>query len=596
MVATSVKVSLDDLYLMTARMYQNRNEERSVAATANHFVEMCAALTGPARTKHRDELDVADALCKALGWFFPLMAKLRVRSLEELIFLKYPSVCPYCRQSPHKEAICKTVRGTESTVDHSALGEAQRQHAGRRPVTLEEWRQMFDNIYPRSLPDVTNGRSALGLFEELGELLEAVRVFDRYPKYLAGEAADVFSYLMGFASEHVLHEASRGREFDLEHEFLRRYPGMCRQCGFHICVCPPIPQSTVGRLAKELDIDTGANGLLSLHPDVMSERATRVAGLVVDRLGGYLSVLERHTALPVDRGEANRSLVQFCLLLADRLDGDTQPGTAAASLRSAAFRAVSAESAAGTTDNYDAVEAILSELRSNEVVRAEAEKGPFMTLGSDGEGAHLSARWRVLLASAGPADEARLDVGREAREIEEAVRRGSQRDQLKLKPIQATRLADLRRALLEDDYDLLHLSGHGTSAGPVLEGDNGESVPLSLNQLRALVTMSPSVKCVLLNSCFSTVEITEPVGPITIGLQEAISDRAAIAFATGFYDALAAGRDLKRAYLEGRFAASSGGESDPNIVYLQAAETSEEGTATGSPVLSETPPQSDSVL
>jgi len=52
---------------------------------------------------------------------------------------------------------------------------------------------MFDKIYQRDVSDLGTGRSIVGLMEELGELAEAVRVFDKHPKYVAGEAADVFS-------------------------------------------------------------------------------------------------------------------------------------------------------------------------------------------------------------------------------------------------------------------------------------------------------------------------------------------------------------------------------------------------------------------
>jgi hypothetical protein len=86
-------------------------------------------------------------------------------------------------------------------------------------------------------------------------LAEAIRVFDRYPKYLAGEAADVFSYLMGVANEQALRRARDNEpEFSLETEFLKRYPGLCVQCGYYVCTCPPIPEATIGRLAKEIDV------------------------------------------------------------------------------------------------------------------------------------------------------------------------------------------------------------------------------------------------------------------------------------------------------------------------------------------------------
>ena len=85
-------VSLDELYRMTAFIYSEQNAIRPVAATFSHFVEVCGMLTIHDRRKKKEGLDFVDALCKALGWYFPLLAKLRIRSVEELIFRKYPYV------------------------------------------------------------------------------------------------------------------------------------------------------------------------------------------------------------------------------------------------------------------------------------------------------------------------------------------------------------------------------------------------------------------------------------------------------------------------------------------------------------------------
>jgi len=195
---------LDDLYKMIANIYSEQNAHRPASATFAHFVEVCGMLTVHSRNKKREGVTFVEALCKALGWYFPLMAKFKVSSVEGLVFRKYPAVCPYCRLSPHQDLVCKTTRGTSKTVDHDALRQARNTNAPAIPGTLNEWQHMFAAIYPRQMDDARSGRSIIGLLEELGELAEAVRVFDRYPKYFAGEAADVFSYLMGMANEYEL--------------------------------------------------------------------------------------------------------------------------------------------------------------------------------------------------------------------------------------------------------------------------------------------------------------------------------------------------------------------------------------------------------
>src|SRR6201993_3589339 len=140
---------LDDLFRMVASIYGDQNIARSQAATFGHFVEVCGMLTMHDRKKRREsDLTVTDALCKALGWYFPLMAKMRVNSIEDLVYRKYPYVCPYCGLAPHRDVQCKLVQGTR-TLDHARLRRMYRDNSECRPGSLNEWQLMFQEIYPR---------------------------------------------------------------------------------------------------------------------------------------------------------------------------------------------------------------------------------------------------------------------------------------------------------------------------------------------------------------------------------------------------------------------------------------------------------------
>ncbi len=58
------------------------------------------------------------------------------------------------------------------------------------------------------------------------------------------------------------------------------------------------------------------------------------------------------------------------------------------------------------------------------------------------------------------------------------------------------------------------------------------------------------IRCVVLNGCYSEVQaraIAQHI-PYVIGMNNAIGDKAAIAFAVGFYDALEAGREVDFAF------------------------------------------------
>jgi NTP pyrophosphatase (non-canonical NTP hydrolase) len=568
-------LSLDDLYLMTAHIYSHRNEERSIEATFAHFVEVCGMLSLHGRPKRREGIDVPDALCKALGWLFPLCAKLGVVSVERLLFRKYPNACPYCRKCPHDERWCKIVKGTKNTVDHRALRELARVNESSRPRSLDEWREMFDAIYPRRMGDRESHRSTSGLLEELGELAEAVRVHGRHPKYVAGEIADVVSYLLGIANEYALVVASEqdGEEFSLEREYLLRYPGMCPQCGNHICVCPPLPSATIGRLAKELDIYESEE-LFSSHLDV--PRAEEAAQKVLDRLGGYPGLLDDSSRFPFDRGEANRLLVDLCLDVARRLADDA----AAKPFLSAAWRLNSAQASAGSAGRDEAVREVIASLRrsidSSPVVRRELGETEVRLSAA---GVVNVRTWRVLVIFAGPWDLAPLAYGEESKTVLEAVRRGRHRDRVTMQTVHAATVVDLQRALVDHDFDILHISSHGTTDGPVLLDDNGESHVLRLAELRELLAVNQSISCVILNSCYSLAQLQTSLGPATIGMTARLHDSAAIHFSRGFYDSLAAGRELRRCYDEGVASVrSSGEELQFSVVQLGLPELAADGS------------------
>ncbi len=136
------KLRLDDLYKMIAHIYIEQNAHRPTSATFAHFVEACGMLTIHASNKKREGFTFVDALCKALGWYFPLLAKFKVASVEDLVFRKYPYVCPYCRLRQHEDSVCKPTRGTSRTVDHLALRKAREANAGEQPSSIGEWQHM----------------------------------------------------------------------------------------------------------------------------------------------------------------------------------------------------------------------------------------------------------------------------------------------------------------------------------------------------------------------------------------------------------------------------------------------------------------------
>jgi NTP pyrophosphatase (non-canonical NTP hydrolase) len=548
------KSSLDDLYRMTAYVYSEQNAIRPLASTFSHFVEVCGMLTVHDRRKRKEGLDFMDALCKALGWYFPLLAKLNVRSAEELIFRKFPFACPYCRLAPHEDRVCKTVRGTDSTVNHAALRRVYEANSAKRPHTLDQWQQMFHVIYPRSLNDAA--RSTLGLFEELGELAEAVRVFERFPKYFAGEAADVFSYLMGLANEHAPRlEQETGESFNLHDEYLKRFPGLCLACGHRICVCPSIPKATVGRMAKELDIGAAEN-LFASSADSMLLEGNSAALDVLREIGGIPKIVQR---FPADRGDANAALIALLLKLAVAIE-KIQPelsdrfNAAAIELSGAVSEPGSKLGQSYLATHDSLMTALRDAWRSTQHVGEPSpislEKGSLaFSLGE------ALARVRILIVHASPTDEVDLRVSTEVREIRAAIQLAGRQREIEIDDLPAATTDDLRRALLSKEYEIVHFAGHANSESIVLENRDGLSAVVKLADLAELLTRHPSVRCVVLNACESLATLTASIAPFTVGMEVSVDDQSAIEFAVGFYDAVARGKDIEFAVAEGKDAA-----------------------------------------
>jgi parallel beta-helix repeat protein len=159
---------------------------------------------------------------------------------------------------------------------------------------------------------------------------------------------------------------------------------------------------------------------------------------------------------------------------------------------------------------------------------------------------------KILILAANPVKNAHLRLDEEMREIDEGLRRSRWRDRFVLVKKTAVTARGLRQALLDEEPQIVHFSGHGAREdGLVLENLSGQPQLVETQALAKLFELfTDSVECILLNACYSQVQATAIAQHIgfTIGMNKAIGDRAAIEFALGFYDALGAGRTYDIAY------------------------------------------------
>lgn len=158
----------------------------------------------------------------------------------------------------------------------------------------------------------------------------------------------------------------------------------------------------------------------------------------------------------------------------------------------------------------------------------------------------------VLLVSADPVDEVRLQVSREFKAIITKLKHGRYGDRFTLVQAPASSLDDLQTALLDNEPHVLHLCCHGLPDGSLkLSSATGETEVVSKRQLRDLLNAVPDrLRLVVVNACFSQ-ELARDIPPTidaAIGLDNAVKDTDAIAFAVAFYEGLAYGRTLETAY------------------------------------------------
>ncbi|WP_437839851.1 AAA family ATPase [Sorangium sp. So ce1153] len=200
----------------------------------------------------------------------------------------------------------------------------------------------------------------------------------------------------------------------------------------------------------------------------------------------------------------------------------------------------------------------------------------------------------ILFLSANPSGTARLELDEEYRDIEDERMRARLRDAFELRPVLAARIDDVRRALALHRPAVVHFGGHGQHAGPaaggrdvrpvpgagdrpgertelLLNDDAGRPAPVPIEALAELFRLEGgSVRCVVLNACASLEQAKAIAQHVdcAIGTSRAITDKAALAFAKGFYGALFNGDTIEKAFASGRNEVALVRSDEPTVFEL----------------------------
>jgi len=159
---------------------------------------------------------------------------------------------------------------------------------------------------------------------------------------------------------------------------------------------------------------------------------------------------------------------------------------------------------------------------------------------------------KILIFAANPTNTNKLRLDKEVREIENSHKQAANREEVEIISKWAVRVDDLRRELLYHRPNIVHFSGHGEGDdGLVLEDDNRQMQLVSNESLGDLFKLFKNdIDCVVLNACYSQVqaEVIHQHINCVIGMNREIGDKAAIEFATGFYDGLFNGRNYQDSF------------------------------------------------
>ncbi len=193
------------------------------------------------------------------------------------------------------------------------------------------------------------------------------------------------------------------------------------------------------------------------------------------------------------------------------------------------------------------------------------------------EGAHppsalaIKPPLQVLAVVSSPRGLQPLDVAVERKHLEEALAQHVRSGRVRLEWVEHASWEELHDRLLRRPWHVLHFIGHGTfddaaDEGLIaLVGSDGRADFVNASSLADLLhEASPTPRLVVLNSCESGASSSDdPFSGTAAALarsgiqsvaamQFTISDRAALAFARGFYTALANGRTIDEAMRSGR--------------------------------------------
>ena len=220
-------VSLKEWQALFENIYGERNSRVPFPELWLHLMEEAGQVAEDLRKERfkRLSFDLPDVF----AWLCSFSNKYSV-DLSELVWNKFPAVCPYCEREEH----CICIAGSYPEYNSTRLKDF-RLRLDKRPEKFEDWQNMLGKIYGNVNRTVPYFAVGFHLMEEIGEVAKEIRVDDR--EKCKEELADVFAWIIAM----VLKVQSDFNDFVFSDELWKTYPGICKDCKKEQCNCKVRP-------------------------------------------------------------------------------------------------------------------------------------------------------------------------------------------------------------------------------------------------------------------------------------------------------------------------------------------------------------------
>ena len=209
---------------MFEELYGERNSHKTVEEVFLHVVEEAGELAEALRKDTLDE--IKENIPDVFAWLCSF-ATHRKLNLEEVVWHKFPNVCPYCFKQ--ENCLCIAEMHYLPKEERDKRLAPYREDVTAKPKTLDEWQATFLRIYGNVNRVMHFSDIGFHYMEEIGEVSREIRLGTQ--EEFEDELADVFAWIIAICMR---------RNLNLSLITWDRFPYMCWVCQSRPCKCEKI--------------------------------------------------------------------------------------------------------------------------------------------------------------------------------------------------------------------------------------------------------------------------------------------------------------------------------------------------------------------